>query len=118
MSFWGERILEVAVITFVRKGTIAWGKTKEAMAFAHQVAKMAEEKVGIKVSIGMPIGGNPGRITWVASYDNLAAFESASTKLVTDVDYMKLTESAAPYFVGSVHDELWTWLPPEDVKAA
>jgi len=105
------------MITLVRTGTVALGKTREAMAFAHQITKMVEAKAGIKINIGLPIGGNPNRITWVASYDNLTAFESATSKLLTDADYMELTESAAPYFV-SVHDELWTWLPPEDVKAA
>jgi hypothetical protein len=61
----------------------------------------------------VPIGGNPSRISWVATYDNLAAFESVWNKLLPDADYTKLVESAAPDFLpGSVHDEMWTWLPP------
>jgi len=97
------------MITFFRTGTVAPGKTHEAMTFAHQVAKMVEAKVGIKVNTMRPIGGNPSRIGWVASYDNLAAFESTATQLLADADYRKLLESNTPYFLpGSLHDELWT----------
>ena len=100
------------MFTFVRTGSHAPGKTHEAMTFAHQVAKMVEAKVGIKNTIMVPIGGNPGRISWVSSYDNLAAFEAASLKLLADADYMKLTESSMPYFMpGSWHDELWYTMP-------
>ena len=96
------------MITFVRTAVIAPGKTHEAMTFAHQVTKMVEAKVGIKNTIMMPIGGNPSRIGWVSSYDNLAAFESVAMKLLADADYMKLLESSASYFLpGSLRDELW-----------
>ena len=100
------------MITFVRTGVHAPGKTHEAMTFAHQVAKMVEAKVGIKDNVMVPIGGNPGRIGWILSYDNLAAFEETSLKLLADADYMKLTESNAQYFVpGTWHDELWYTMP-------
>ncbi len=100
------------MITFFRTAVIAPGKTHEAMTFAHQAAKMIEAKVGIKVNLMRPVGGNPSRIGWVASYDNLAAFESTATKLLADADYRKLLESSAPSFLpGSLHDELWTMAP-------
>jgi hypothetical protein len=102
------------MITFVRVATIAPGKTHEAMSFAQKVAKLVESKVGTKVDIAVPIGGNPGRITWNSSYDNLAEFESRATKLLSDADYTKLVESSAPYFLpDSTHDELWWRLPRE-----
>ncbi len=96
------------MITFVRTAVIAPGKTREAVTFAHEVAKMVEAKAGIKLNIMVPIGGNPSRISWVASYDNFAAYESGRNKLLPDADYMKLVESNTPYFLpGSVHDEFW-----------
>src|SRR5208283_1142343 len=96
------------MITFARIAAIAPGKRNEAMTFAHQVAKMVADKVGKKVSTSIPIGGNPWRILWVATYDNLAEFDSTSTKLLKDADYVKLLESSASYFIpGSIHDELW-----------
>ena len=96
------------MITFVRTAAIAPGKNHEAMTFAHQVEKMVADKVGTKLNISVPIGGNPNRIAWVSSYDNLAAFESTATKLLADTDYRKLIESSASNFLsGSVHDELW-----------
>ena len=82
---------------------------------------MVEAKVGAKTNIGMPIGGTFGKIAWVSTYDNMAAFESTATKLLSDTEYTNLVESAAPYFLpGSVRDELWTRTPPEETlrKAA
>ena len=100
------------MITFVRTAVIAPGKTHEAMTFAHEVAKMVEAKVGIKDTVMVPIGGNPGRISFVTSYDNLAAFEAASLKLLADPEYMKFTESNMQYFLpGTWHDELWYTMP-------
>src|SRR5208283_173528 len=63
------------------------------------VANVVEAKAGIKLNIMVPIGGNPSRISWVASYDNFAAYESGRNKLLPDADYMKLVESNTPYFL-------------------
>ena len=94
------------MITFARIAAIVPGKRHEAMTFAHEVVKLVADKVGKTVNISIPIGGNPGRILWVSTYDNLAEFDSISTKLLKDADYKKLLDTGAQYF-GSLHDELW-----------
>jgi hypothetical protein len=96
------------MITFARVAAIAPDKGNEAMAFAHQTVKLIADKVGKKVSISMPIGGNPWRFLWVSTYENMAEFESTMTKLMADADYLKLLNSSGAYFIpGSTHDELW-----------
>ena len=99
-------------IMFVRTAAIALGKTREAMTFAHQVAKLVEGIVGKKNYVAMPIGGNPGRIAWSMSFDNMTDLETAISKLLSDADYVSLVESSAPYFMpGSVKDEMWMGQP-------
>jgi hypothetical protein len=96
------------MITFVRTATIAPGKVVEALTFAHQIAKLVEKITGLKVGVSMPVGGNPFRIAWVAAQPDLAAVEANNNKLLSDPEYMKLTEGSASLFLpGSAHDEMW-----------
>jgi len=96
------------MITFVRTATIAPGKVADALAFAHQIAKLVEKITGLKVAVTMPIGGNPFRIAWVAAQPDLAAVEANNNKLLSDPEYMKLSEGSASLFLpGSAHDEMW-----------
>ncbi len=96
------------MITFVRTAKIAPGKVGEALAFAHQIAKLAEKITGLKVGVTMPIGGNPFRIAWVAAEPDLASLEANTNKLQSNPEYMKLSESSASFFLpGSAHDEMW-----------
>jgi hypothetical protein len=96
------------MITFVRTATIAPGKTVEALGFARQIAELVEKITGVKVSVSMPVAGNPFRIAWVAAEPDLGAVESNTNKLLSNPEYMKLSESAASLFLpGSAHDEMW-----------
>jgi ABC-type sugar transport system substrate-binding protein len=96
------------MITFVRTATIAPGKVAEALAFAHQVAKLVEKITDLKVGVSMPVSGNPFRIAWVAAEPDLASVEANTNKLMGDAQYMQLVESSASLFLpGSVHDEMW-----------
>jgi hypothetical protein len=96
------------MITFVRTATIAPGKVGEALAFAHQIANLVEKITGLKVGVSMPVGGNPFRVAWVAAQPDLAAVEANNSKLLSNPEYMKLTEGSASLFLpGSAHDEMW-----------
>jgi hypothetical protein len=97
------------MITFVRTDFIAPGKQAEALAFAHQIAKLAEKLTGHKVGVSIPVGGNPFRVAWVAALPDLAALESSFSKLLGNSDYMKQVESAASFFLpGKAQDEIWS----------
>jgi hypothetical protein len=96
------------MITFVRTASIAPGKFVEATTYAHEVAKLVEKITDLKVGVSMPVGGNPFRIAWVVALPDLAAVEANMGKLLSNPEYVKLTESSASYFLpGSVHDEMW-----------
>jgi hypothetical protein len=97
------------MLTFIRTGSSAPGRTVEAMTFAHQVAQMIEKLTGKKFTVSMPVAGNPARIAWISTCTDMAEHESVHKKLMSDAGYIKLVESAGPYFLpGSFHDELWS----------
>jgi hypothetical protein len=97
------------MITFVRTDFIAPGKQAEALAFAHQIAKLVEKITGHKVGVSIPVGGNPFRVAWVLGLPDLAAVETSMGKLLSNADYMKQVEGAASYFLpGKTHDEMWS----------
>ena len=82
------------MITFVRTSKIAPGKVVEALAFAHQIAKLVEKITGLKVGVSMPVGGNPFRIAWVAAEPDLASVEANNNKLLSNPEYMKWSKAA------------------------
>jgi hypothetical protein len=51
------------MITITRTASIAPGKSGNAVAFGHQIAKYLKEKYGATLEVLMPIGGSPLRIT-------------------------------------------------------
>jgi hypothetical protein len=102
------RVGGIVMITFVRTATIAPGKVGEALAFAHQIAKLVDKITGLKVGVSMPVSGNPFRIAWVAAEPDLAAVEANTNKLLSNPEYMKMSEGGASLFLpGSAHDEMW-----------
>ena len=96
------------MITITRTASIAPGKTGNAIAFGHQVAKYIKEKHGTSLEVMMPIGGNPARIAWYTRYESLAQWEALTGKLLADKDYLALTAKHSDTFLpGSVHDHIW-----------
>ena len=96
------------MISITRTANIAPGKTGEAVAFGHQVAKYFKEKYATPLEVLLPVGGNPARIAWHAQYDNLAQWETLSAKMLADKDYMELvSKHAATFLPGSVSDHIW-----------
>jgi hypothetical protein len=96
------------MITFVRSVGVLAGKTAEAIAYAHHIAKLVTDKTGIAVEVNLAVGGNPSRIAWIAHYDGLAQWEAMSAKLLADKDYMaSLATAGAIFQSGSMHDEFW-----------
>ncbi len=99
------------MITFVRTDSIAPGKLVEALGFAQQIAAFVEKAIGHKISVSVPVGGNPFRVAWVMAVPDLAALESSFRKLQTNPEYLKQVEAAGPYFLpGAAHDEIWSSL--------
>ena len=96
------------MIAITRTASIAPGKTRDAVAFGHQVAKYIKEKHGTTLEVLMPIGGNPARIAWHTRYESLAQWETLTTKLLADKAYMEIASKHTETFLpGSVCDHIW-----------
>lgn len=96
------------MIAITRTASIAPGKTREAVAFGHQVAKYIKEKHGTTLEVLMPIGGNPARIAWYLRCESLAQWETLTGKLLADKEYLALTSKHSDTFLaGSVCDHIW-----------
>ena len=90
-----------------RTATIAPGKLPAATVFAREVAGYIKTATGVEVKIGMPIGGNPHRISWFSQHESLAAYEATTSKILSDAKYLEIIGKAAEYFVaGSLHDDI------------
>lgn len=96
------------MIHFYRAAAIAPGKLASALGFAKEISAYLKDKHGVTVEVAMPIGGNPNRIGWASTYENLAAYEGAMTKMLSDANYMELVRKGTDNFIGgSVRDQLW-----------
>ena len=96
------------MIRFTRTACIAPGKLADALAFAGKIAQHIKSTTGVPVEVMMPVGGNPMRIVWTGTYDNLAAMEAQQAKLMADKAYLKLLGEAGPLFLGgATHDDVW-----------
>ncbi len=96
------------MIRFFRTAVIAPGKLGAAMAWAARVGQHIKSKHGVSIEVLTPIGGNPSRVAWAASYDDLGSFEAAMEKLMADPAYLKILGEAGDLFVaGATHDDIW-----------
>jgi hypothetical protein len=96
------------MIKIIRSASILPGKTADALAFAHHIAKLIGDKHGKKIELAVPIGGNPSRIAWLSDYADLAEWEALMGKLMADADYMTAIAATAAIFIpGSLHDDIW-----------
>jgi hypothetical protein len=96
------------MIYVTRTGSIAPGKALAAHEFAQKAASHWKTQWDRTLEIRRPIGGNPNRIAWVAQYKDLAEYEAATVKALSDPKYMDLLVTAGELFIpGSINDEIW-----------
>ena len=96
------------MISFHRTVSTTPGTFPAAVANGKELCALAKELSGVEVSLSTPIGGTPGQIRWSATYENLAALESALAKLLGSPKYWELVTKGAPDIVaGSGRDEIW-----------
>ena len=99
------------MIHFYRSVSIAPGKLGSAMTLAKEFASYLRENHGSELTVAMPIGGNPNRIGWSTTYENLGAYEAAWAKIMADQNYLEMVRKGSENFIaGSVRDQLWRTL--------
>ena len=95
------------MILFTRSVGIAHGMQAGAIAQAKTVADFINKNYGMELYVGLPIGGNPLRITWAGRYENLAAMEDMFDKLAGDADYGALIAKGLDNYVsGTMEDRI------------
>lgn len=95
------------MITLIRTVTAKPGKQPEAMAFAREIANVAQGIIDTEIKVWLPVGGNIGEIAWVSNYSNLAQLEEATQKLFQDEKYIEMLRKADLFVEGSGYDRIW-----------
>ncbi|MES2150726.1 MAG: hypothetical protein V4508_13160 [Pseudomonadota bacterium] len=99
------------MINFVRTACIVPGKLGEAIHFAKEINEHFARTYDIKLTVQMPVAGNPHRISWLGSYPTLAALEEVQLKLVADQKFAAIVAAGANNFIaGSINDDIWRTL--------
>lgn len=87
----------------------AMGKNAEAVEFLHRYAAHLKELTGSDRRLLNRVGGPMGQFIVVASYDDLAAFEAARSKIMGSSTTQRLMAQAAADQVFSVAPEMALW---------
>lgn len=99
------------MINFYRSAMVAPGKMPQAIEFAKKIAAFVKKLNGTDLKVGTPVGGNPNRIGWSASYEGLGAMEAAMSKMTSDPKYWDMVNKGSDLFIaGSIRDEIWRTL--------
>jgi hypothetical protein len=99
------------MINFVRTANIVPGKVADALLFAKEINEHFVKTYDIKLTVQMPVAGNPHRIAWQSSYANLSALEELQLKLLADQKFAGIVAAGANNFIaGSIHDDIWRTL--------
>lgn len=93
-------------VRFMRRATIARGKTEEARTFAADISAHWEETYGTKVTWGFEVGGNVGTLYWFSDHDSLATMEAEMMSSMANEHTSKLLADAADLFDGITEDKL------------
>jgi hypothetical protein len=82
--------------------------TAGAMAYANELKTQVKATAGVDLKIAIPVGGNPHRIAWLSTHENLAQLDTVTQKLLADQKYQELLKKGAGIVVPeSVFDDIW-----------
>lgn len=96
------------MIHFTRTTSVAPGKMAEALAFAGEINDYLGSVHGQKMQLMLPVGGNPHRLCWSTSYENMAALDQFQARTWADPKYGAILAKGAGVFVaGAAHDDIW-----------
>lgn len=92
-------------IRFHRTALVARGKGQEAAAFAAEICKYSTESLGFPTTWGMQVGGTYGTMHWFSDFADMAGFDAAVVKTLTDPGYLAIMAKSEELFVeASVED--------------
>jgi hypothetical protein len=96
------------MIAFQRTISVMPGMFSAAMAYANELKAQVKATAGLDMKIAVPVSGNPSRIAWLSTHENLAEFDTLTKKLLTDQKYQELLKKGAGIVVPDTQfDEIW-----------
>jgi hypothetical protein len=98
------------MITWVRTAEIRDGKRLEAVQWALKTAAYVNETFDLNVTVQSNVSGQLNQLHWVATYESMADFEEASSKIFEDAGYQQLAREATEqqlYFGSSLNDSFY-----------
>lgn len=96
------------MIFVIRHVSIMPGKLGAARAYAAEVTEYIKGAHKLDLELVRPVGGNPSRVGWLGRYKDLAAYEDAMNRLVSDKRFVEMSAKTGDLWVpGSMHDEIW-----------
>src|SRR6516164_10898034 len=78
------------MIAFRRTLCVMPGMFSAAMAYANELKSQVKATAGVDLKIAIPVGGNPHRIAWMSTHENLAQLDTVNQKLLADQKYQEL----------------------------
>ena len=95
------------MIVFIRSAVAAGGRRRDAIAWAKQLAELANKVVDAQVGVMTPVGGEFGRIVLISRGESMASYEANSAKLADNDEFQAHWAKGAELFVpGSGRDHL------------
>lgn len=91
----------VQLVSSIR-AACATGQLAAAMGNGVEIAQRAESITGRPTMFLTNVTGNYGGVTWLAGYENLAAFEDANVKLNADPDWPAFIDGATTCYAQDV----------------
>src|SRR6516225_8708916 len=96
------------MIAFRRTISVMPGMFSAAMTYANEIKAQVKATSGLDMKIAVPVSGNPSRIAWLSTHENLAEFDTLTKKLLTDQKYQELLKKGAGIVVPDTQfDEIW-----------
>lgn len=86
-------------IRFHRTSLVAGVNAQEAAAFATEICAYSTQTLGIPTTWGLQVGGTYGTIHWFSDFDDMAGFDAAVVKTLTDPGYLAIMAKAEDLFV-------------------
>lgn len=94
-------------IRFHRTALVTGVKGQEAAAFATEICAYSTETLGIHTTWGLQVGGTYGTMHWFSDFADMAGFDDAVVKTLTDPGYNAIMAKAEDLFVeGTTEDEI------------
>ena len=96
------------MIAFRRTISVMPGMFSAAMTYANELKTQVKATAGVDLKIAIPVGGNPARIAWLSTHENLGQLDTVNQKLLADPKYQELLKKGAGIVVPeSVFDDIW-----------